>query len=320
MTESGERAFGGNIVVRESADCLLEDITIYSARSGMNYSINRNEGRITLRNNKITFKPGSNHLCSTWKDGMHVKDNRVGPLIEGCHFQGMLDDSINISANTAMAAKIISPTTFRLIGPAFSAGDDVMVFEPQTGETTMTTVVEATTGGNVHTVTMAKAIEGVVEGRKERNDLRSTHFYNMSYVNDGFIVRNCVFKPQRRHALLVRCSKGIFENNLIDGVGGAAVWMGNEMGSFYEGPFPQNNIIRNNTIRNTQLTAIRIYTNTLGAKAKHTRSIRIENNTITVLPERSAISVHYADDVTMKKNRILNQEGREIDSRVNFTE
>ncbi|MDP6629547.1 MAG: right-handed parallel beta-helix repeat-containing protein [Kiritimatiellia bacterium] len=311
LTEKGERAFGSNITVKESTDCTIEDITIYSARCGMNYAITRNEGLITLRNNKITFKPGSTRICTTWKDGMHVKDNRVGPLIEGCYFEGMLDDSINISANTAMATKIISPTEFQLMGPAFSAGDDVMVFEPKTGKIRMTMVVKATAQGRDHLVTLADPMEGVITGRKQREHVKSTHFYNMSYVNNGFIVRNCTFKPQRRHALLVRCSNGLFEGNTVDGVGGAAVWMGNEMGSFYEGPFPTNNIVRNNTINNTQLPAIKIYTRA-GGKAKLTRNIKVEDNTITVLPEKLGISVLNAASVECRGNRILDQQGTDI--------
>jgi hypothetical protein len=309
LTEKGERAFGSNIMVTESTDCMIEDITIYSARCGMNYSINRNEGLITLRNCRITFKPGSTRICTTWKDGMHVKDNRVGPVIEGCYFEGMLDDSI--SANTAMATEIISPTEFRLIGPEFSTADEVMVFNPQTGETRMTKVTKAIADGSDHIVTLADPIEGVVTGRKQREHINSTHFYNMSYINDGFIVRNCTFKPQRRHALLVRCSNGIFEGNSVDGVAGAAVWMGNEMGSFYEGPFPTNNFIRNNIIRNTQLPAIGIYSHT-GGKARLTRNIKVENNTITVLPGTLGISVHDAARVELKGNHILDQQGTDI--------
>jgi len=310
LTEKGERAFGSNIQVKESSDCTIEDITIYSARCGMNFAINRNEGRITLRNNSITFKPDSTRICTTWKDGMHVKDNRIGPLIEGCYFQGMLDDSINVSSNTAMATKVISPTTFRLMGPAFSAGDDLMVFFPKSGKTQRTKVVTATAKGKEHTVTLADPVEGVIPGRKQRKHIQSTHFYNMSYINDRAIIRNCTFKPQRRHAILIRCSNSIIEGNTVDRVGGSAVWMGNEMGSFYEGPFPHNIIIRNNTIRNTQRTAIYIFTKSLGGKAKHTRDIRVEGNTITVLPGHQGISVRNAARVEQKGNRIFDQNGR----------
>lgn len=301
---------GSNITIRESADCTIEDITIHTARSGMNYAVVRNEGRITLRNNRIMFRPGSTHVCTTWKDGVHCKDNRVGPLIEGCYFEGMLDDSINISANTAMAARITSPTEFDLVGPAFSVGDKVMVFDPRSGKIMAETEVVRARG---RTVVLADPVEGVVAGRKRSHvDIKATHFYNMSYVNDGFIVRDCTFKPQRRHALLVRSSKGIFEGNTVNGVGGAAVWMGNEMGSFYEGPFPQNNVIRNNRIRNTQQPAIHIYTSKLGGSARHTRNIRVENNTITVLPGKQGIFVRHSENVVLKANRILDADGREL--------
>lgn len=312
LTEDGRRAIGENIAVRESSDCTLEDLTIHSSRCGMNFSINRNEGRITLRNCRIAFKPDSTRIVTTWKDGVHAKDNRVGPLIEGCYFEGMLDDSINLSANTAMATAIVSPTTFVLTGPAFAAGDRVMVFDPVTGRIQTTQVREAAAQGREYRVTLADPVEGVVTGRKQLEHIKSTHFYNMSYANDGFIVRHCTFKPQRRHALLVRCSNGVFEGNTVDGVGGAAVWMGNEMGHFYEGPFPTQNVIRHNTIRNTQATAIHIYTQTAGGRASHTRDIRVEGNTITVRPGRIGIAVRNAAGVTLDGNRILDQGGKEI--------
>ncbi len=310
LTERGESISGSNFRISESSDCTVEDITIHAARSGMNFGISRNEGTITLRNNRIAFAPGSTHVCTTWKDGIHCKDNRVGPVIEDFYFEGMLDDSINISANTAMARKVHSTTEFTIHGATFSPGDEVMVFDPQSGKILAETTILKEKAGR--RFVLADAIEGVVAGSKRRADIKSTHFYNMSYVNTGFIIRNCTFMPQRRHAMLIRSSNGLIEGNTIKGVGGAAVWMGNEMGSFYEGPFPQNNTIRNNTIHNTQLPAIRIYTSSLTPSAKHTRDIKVENNTITVLTKRLGISVSRAENIELKGNHIFDQHGNEI--------
>ena len=312
VTASGENNAGHNISVIESTECTVEGITIHSARSGMNYLLSRNEGCITLRNNRIAFKPGCDRICTTWRDGVHCKDNRVGPLIEGCYFEGMLDDSINISANTAMAAKIISNREFILKGPKFGVGDDVMVFDPRNGEILKNTKVLSfkPSGRNSHVV-LADPVNGVVAGTKQAHkDIKSTHFYNMSYANSGFIVRNCTFKPQRRHALLVRSSNGVFEGNAVDGVGGAAVWMANEMGGFYEGPFPTNNIIRNNIIRNTQIPSIRIYTSRLGGSVNYTSDITVENNEITSLPGVTGIFVSKADRIHLKDNRVLDEKGK----------
>ena len=314
LVGEGVRAFGSNILITRSAECTIENVTIHTARSGMVYTLIRNEGRITLRNNRIAFAPGSTRICTTWKDGVHCKDNRVGPLIENCYFEGMLDDSINIGANTAMAVEVISPTEFRLKGPDFGPGDKVMVFDPNGGSIlaeTRVATVRSEKGRRV--IVLADPVEGVVTGRKRRHvDIKSTHFYNMSYASNRFVVRDCTFGPQRRHAILVRSSDGIIEGNVVDRVGGAAVSMGNEMGSFYEGPFPRNNIIRHNTIRNTQRPAIHIYTRSLGGSARHTRDIRVEGNTITVLPGSPGILIRAAANVLITGNRILDSSGADL--------
>ncbi|MGN6555956.1 MAG: right-handed parallel beta-helix repeat-containing protein [Verrucomicrobiota bacterium] len=311
---AGVRSVGHNIMVTESSDCTIERITLHAARNGMDFAILRNEGRITLRQNRITFKPGTTRLGSTWKDGMHCKNNRVGPLIEDCWFEGMLDDSINLSADTAMAARVVSNTEFQLVGPDFKAGDAVMVFDPRSNQIlAQTRVVRINRDANRTTVVLADPIPQVIPGRKQpHSDIASTHFYNMDYVNSGFIVRNCTFKPQRRHAILTRGSNGLIEGNLIEGIGGSGISMGNEIGSFYEGPFPHDNIIRTNTIRNTQMAAIEIYSRGLTRQGQNARDIEVLGNQITVLPGKPGIVVESAANVAVMGNSITSAEGKSL--------
>jgi len=295
---------GTNFSVIACSDCTIEDVTFYSARSGMVFGVSHNEGPIALRKLNVRFKPDTSRICTTWRDGIHSKDNRVGPVIEDCYFEGMLDDSINMGANTAMAREVRSDTEFVLMGAPLGPGDEVLVWDPVTGRTlSRTTVASLRRDRNGVIVTLRDAVPNVVVGRKRpHQDIASTHFYNLSRCGRGFIVRNCTFKPQRRHALLVRAPDGLIENNLIDGVGGSAVVLGNEMGSFYEGPFPNNTIVRNNTIRNTRNTAICVYTRTTNQAAEMTHGVQIRNNTITVLPGKKGIEVKHARDVVVKDN------------------
>jgi len=297
-------SMGTNFSVIACSDCTIEDITFYSARSGMVFGVSHNEGPIALRKLNVRFKPDTSRICTTWRDGIHSKDNRVGPVIEDCYFEGMLDDSINMGANTAMAREVRSDTEFVLMGAPLGPGDEVLVWDPVTGRTlSRTTVASLRRDRNGVIVTLRDAVPNVVVGRKRpHQDIASTHFYNLSRCGRGFIVRNCTFKPQRRHALLVRAPDGLIENNLIDGVGGSAVVLGNEMGSFYEGPFPNNTIVRNNTIRNTRNTAICVYTRTTNQAAEMTHGVQIRNNTITVLPGKKGIEVKHARDVVVKHN------------------
>lgn len=144
-------------------------------------------------------------------------------------------------------------------------------------------------------------------------DARSTHFYNMERINRGFVVRNCTFRPQRRHAVLVRGVDGVIEGNTIDGVGGGAVSMGNEQVHFYEGPFPRNNVIRNNTIRNCRVVPIAVYTHTIGPSARLTRDIVIEKNVIELRPgQETAIRLRNVENVALRGNTITDADGRPL--------
>lgn len=314
VSTSGVRSVGDTVRVTGSTDCRLEQLTLYAGRNGMDFAIIKNQGRITLKGNRVMIKPGTERLISTWRDGMHCKNNRIGPCIEDCRFEGMLDDSINLSADTAMAARVISDREFQLVGPSFAAGDRVLVFDPARCRILAETRVarlSQTNGAN--TVVLADAATGVTPGRKQpHTDIRSTQFYNLDYVNAGFIVRGCTFLPQRRHAILVRGCNGLIESNRVDGIGGSAVSMGNELGSFYEGPFPHDNLIRGNVIENTRLTAIQIYSRGLQRQGQLTHDIQVVDNQITLRPGAAGIVVESARRVTLTGNRILDVHGQPL--------
>jgi hypothetical protein len=252
-------------------------------------------------------KPGSDALWSTWRDGMHCKDNRVGPIVEECYFEGMQDDSINLGANTAMASEQQSPSRFILVGAKFSVGDRVLAVDLNTGnilaDTTAVAVEKEKSGQRV---TLANPIDSpiVLGSKRPHLDVRGTHFYNASYASDGYEVRGCVFKPQRRHAMLIRSSNGIIENNTVDQVGGSAVYMGNEIGSFYEGPFPRNNVIRSNTFINTQGRPIELCSAVFNPKALLVQDNVVSNNLIRVRPSQIAIRVRSCKNIMLLNNRI----------------
>lgn len=307
LTDDGKGTQATNFSVTDSSECLIEDVTFYGGGNGMVFGICRNEGRITLRRIRIMHKPGSAALWSTWRDGMHCKDNRVGPIIEKCFFEGMQDDSINLGANTAMATDQQSPTTFVLVGARFSAGDRVKVVDITTGITLAdTTALRVGKEKNIQRVTLADPVDSpiVLGSKRPHLDVRATHFYNASYASDGYQIRGCVFKPQRRHAMLIRSSNGLIENNTVDQVGGSAVSMSNEIGSFYEGPFPQNNVIRNNTFINTQGTPVALCSALLNPNALLVRNHIVSNNLIRVRPSQVAISVRSCENITILNNRI----------------
>ncbi|MCF7818245.1 MAG: right-handed parallel beta-helix repeat-containing protein [Kiritimatiellales bacterium] len=301
--------FEQNVQIRKSADILVENLTFYSVRPGMVFGVRHNEGQITIRGCTVTWLPGTDRLIASWRDGVHCKNNRIGPTIENCHFEGLFDDSINMSADAFMSEKVLAPDRVVLTGAAFEAGDQVGVLYPTTGVwETGISVVEA----DERTVVFSRPVEQVVAGTMTpRKDIAATQFYNLSRANDGFVVRNNFFGIQRRHAVLARCSNGVIENNVIQGVCGCAVELSNETGSFYEGPFPRGLIIRNNRISGTPRTPIVMRTMSApGAPsaAPVTGNILFENNAI-VFDGGAPVQLTCVEDVVFKGNVFSRTDG-----------
>lgn len=319
-----EGRYAANIHVTNSKDCLIENVTLYSGRSSMTSRIDLNDGRITFRGFKIMFRPGTDRIVTNWRDGIHCKDNRIGPIIENCYFEGMLDDSINLSQNTLMASEIISDTTFRMTkaeGPkhwtrdasSVWKGDELMVFYPESGEYVGPIKVVHVDENAPEIITFESPVANVVTGTiRPGADENATHFYNMNMCNAGFVVRNNVFKPQRRHAVLVRSPNGLIENNTIEEVGGHGIVLENEYGYFYEGPFPRNVTIRNNTIKNTHLSPISLSTHAGDSGVCLVSDIQIEGNTIT--SSIPGIKLSNVANVVLKKNHFYDLDGKEMET------
>ena len=312
---------GSNFEIVGSSHVRVEDVTFWSGRSGVAFWIVNNEGPLELSGIKVTFRPGTKRIVTTWRDGMHCMNNRVGPVVEGCFFEGLLDDSINLSARTAMASRSFSPAEYEITGlMPFHIGDRVLVFDPRTNTVIAeTAVVDARPIEDERTrVLLADELEGVVHGEIVRDrDIESTHFYNMDRINRGFVVRNCRFGPQRRHAMLIRSVEGVMEGNTIDGVRGSAVSMGNEMGSFYEGPFPHDNVIRANTIRACGSDPITIYTSSIDGTAELTSNVSVVDNEVHLREgQEVAVRLTRVKNATVRDNRITTADGHESDTAV----
>ncbi len=288
---------GALIKVERSTEIRLEDYTIHGGKFGMNHSFSDNHGRIHVKGAKIVFRPGTKHLVTSIKDGFHVKHNRVGPIIEDCTLEGMMDDSINISVCPYWVKEDLGDNRYLIAEVAFSprVGDRLMAYTPNPGTVVRGLRVVAVEPSRKHAnrpgkwniITLDQPIPGLAlhEGGDlfpaGMDKLRFTGLYNLDACGRGYIVRNNRFLPQRRHGLLARASSGLFEGNEIDGIGGSGVWLGNEIGSFYEGPFPANTVIRHNTFRDTGQNPIRVRINGRNAWA---RNIRIEGNTFSGWP------------------------------------
>lgn len=236
-----------------SKDILVENVRVSSTRHA-GFSGATNHGKLTLRNCVLTWREGSGDMISSWRDGSHFKNNKVGPTLDGCRFEGMLDDAINISAAPAFVVKEFSPTSFQMRRFGFSEGDRIGLLYGNTGE--WKEGLRAAKGSKGLRLNIDKPVKftvwkpiseyDIVSGNSKANAL-ATQFFNMEYINDGFAVRNCRFGIQRRFSIIVRAYNGVIENNLIEG--GAGMRITNELGSWFEGPMPKNIVVRNNSVK-----------------------------------------------------------------------
>ena len=236
-----------------SKDILVENVRV-SSTSHAGFSGSSNYGKLTLKNCVLTWREGSKDMISSWRDGSHFKNNKVGPTLDGCRFEGMLDDAINISAAPAFVVKEFSPTSFQMRRFGFSEGDRIGLLYGNTGE--WKEGLRAAKGSKGLHLNIDKPVKftvwkpipeyDIVSGNSNANAL-ATQFFNMEYINDGFAVRNCRFGVQRRCSMIIRAHNGVIENNVIDG--GSGICISNEVGSWFEGPLPKNIVVRNNSIK-----------------------------------------------------------------------
>ena len=288
---------GAHISVDDSSDVHLENYTIHTAKFGMTHTLSSNRGRVYIKGVQVTFRDGSDRLVTNIKDGFHCKHNAVGPVIEDCLLEGMKDDSINISVCPYWVFEDLGNNRYVIGEVAFAprVGDTLMAYTPRPGTVDYGFTVLAMepharpkgARGIFKTITLNKPIPGLwlfdLNAKYEKGGLFPgghdklvlTGLYNMDNCGKDYIIRNNHFGPQRRYSVLARSTGGLIEGNTI--TGGAGIALNNEVGSFYEGPFPGDITIRNNTFKNTNRT-LWIYTNGKGAWAKN---ITIENNTIS---------------------------------------
>ena len=304
-----------------SKDILVENVRV-SSTSHAGFSGSSNYGKLTLKNCVLTWREGSKDMISSWRDGSHFKNNKVGPTLDGCRFEGMLDDAINISAAPAFVVKEFSPTSFQMRRFGFSEGDRIGLLYGNTGE--WKEGLRAAKGSKGMRLNIEKPIKfimwkniseyDIVSGNSKANTL-GTQFFNMEYVNDGFAVRNCRFGIQRRFSIIVRAYNGVIENNLIEG--GAGMRITNELGSWFEGPMPKNIVVRNNSVKVDRECVPVAVGNQFAAKVKSVdfvNNIQFDSNKIYGYSNRAAclMLVHNCNGLKGENNKFFTCEASPI--------
>jgi len=239
------RSGGAVVFFNGCADCMVEGVTIH-ASPGLAMALVGNE-QVTVRGVKILFREGTDRLLTTDADGVHCQQNRKGPIIESCLFEGMADDSINIYCPPNVVLEAPSPTELVVRKHTrMRDGDRFQVYDARAGRMVgEATAVKAADEGGTYRLTLDQPVEGVTPG-KDHTDADCV--YNLSACGAGFVIRNNTFRLHRRHGIYLRAGAGLVEHNTIERVAGFGISISNEP-NWPEGPVPWGITVRNNFVR-----------------------------------------------------------------------
>jgi hypothetical protein len=294
----------GTIQLMRCRDCRIESVDHY-ASIGMTYRLTGCDG-IRLRAVRIIRKPGTDRLVASLSDGIHCKNSRVGPFIEDCVFEALLDDSINLSTMTDDVMERLSPTTFLTLysdiawyDTPLRAGDTVLAFDPVNalylGEAK---VAQAEfISSHQRRVTLDREIPGLIDAKAVDRG-RATRFFVK--VSQGAEVRDCLFRSQMKTAMVFR-TPGLIEGNRVeDCFFGVHCHNAPDWG---EGPMPGDLTIRDNTFERVAFAAIAALRIGQAPLEPAGGPLRIEGNRF-LMDNGIAIRLTSLRDLTLRKNRI----------------
>ena len=281
-----------------TSDTLFENITIYSS-PGMCFLLYYNIGKVTIRGVRIINRPGTDRVMSSRSDGVHCAGNLIGPTIENCVFEGLMDDSINIHCMGRAVTAVVSD--MQITAPQawdFRVGDMIQAYDAQSGKIlgNANIVSRNPVHGGISFV-LSAPITGMTVDPAAKT--AKTVLYDLSQAGSGFVIRNNTFLPQRRYAALIRAHNGLIEGNTV--TGGAGYDLSNETGTYDEGPIPDNVIIRNNKFSSSP--GIKVETSCSQPTARAVQNIVLDGNTFTNLV-RWPLIIRNAHNVTVKNTTI----------------
>ena len=234
----------GSAVLAQGCDGIrIENVMVHAA-PGLAVGLVGNRGEIAVRGLEVRFAPGTNRLLTTDADGVHCQQNRSGPVIENCFFEGMADDAVNLYAPPNVLREIRSPTEW-LVSPGCLVlpNDRLQVLDPKTGRLRgEVRAVDVKVEQGAFLLTLDKSFEGAVANADHRS---ADTLYNLDACGAGFQIRGNHMRGNRRYGCLLRAGGGLVENNTFEDTTGAGVILTNEP-DWPEGPMPWGITIRGN--------------------------------------------------------------------------
>jgi len=303
-----------------SKDITYQRITSYASAGGI-YLGQRNE-RLNLLECRALIAPGR------WKnansDGVHLQNERVGPWVENCVFEGLSDDCVNfymrpffVASGEGKSWVIVekpghaSEATIPAAAMFFVVGETIGFFDATQSRLAGQGKVVSFDAGTGRVVLDA-AIDGVSPGLGWQN----TQVYNLS-MGGGFVLRGNRFANSRRFGVFLKCGSGLIEDNVFEGLSASALTMHNEP-TWPEGLWCRGVTVRGNRISDcgfgagymdtpsSAVISVFLATPQFGVAQNERdfhRDVKIIGNTITGW-KRSAMRVANTRGLRIDGNRI----------------
>jgi hypothetical protein len=297
---------GGALFFWRSKNCGAENVTIYASQSLAAGSLESEFTR--LKGIQVKRKGGCDRLITTNSDGVHSQQDIRGPQIEGCFFEAMADDGVNIYARPNRITVLISEKVIRIEpGGQLEAGDEIQIFDPEKGYLLYQGLVEEV--GRQPDGDLRVGLKDNVE--MIRPGAVNWQLYNLSRCGSGFLVKDSIFQNHRRHGMMLKSTQGLVENVRIRDVGGLGIVIGNDP-DWPEGVIPSQINVSGLSVEAVGFSrwygsldrgaAIQILTKVLNGRAPASRAvshIHLENTLISA-PPGAALVIDGAEEVTIK--------------------
>lgn len=316
------RGHGTAVFAQGCSGIRIEKVIVHSS-PGLAVGLVGNRGEIVVQGLEVRFPSHAlGRLLTANADGVHCQQNRSGPLIEKCYFEGMADDAINLYTPPNVLREVRSPTQW-LVSPGATIfpGDRLQVLDPLTGRIRGEVKTAVVTPENRWLLlTLEKPLEGVMPGADHRT---ADTLYNLDACGAGFQIRHNYMKGNRRYGCLLRAGNGVVENNTFEDTTGAGVVLTNEP-DWPEGPVPWDIVIRGNCFLrggtclgysdSPNGAALAVQATRLGHQPSQFEAIRkvlVEGNRFK---DRAGAVVWISGgrDITLRNNHIQAEPGTEL--------
>ncbi|PAW78049.1 MAG: hypothetical protein B9S32_09180 [Verrucomicrobia bacterium Tous-C9LFEB] len=253
----------------------FEDVTVYAAPA-LGFLVRFCEDSGVYKNVRVIPGPKpegatQERLFSTCADAFNAAYTRKGPVMDGCEFSYMGDDSVNLHGVTLPVLKWIDDRTFLSMRPqrgdAFESlirpGDEIRFLKEPNYQITATARVESAAAAEENRDTWLATAKKIWPTFRQSD---TAAFYRIRLVEPvsgvaagdfcdipatsapNFVIRNSSFHDHRGRGLRLMSNDGVVENNRFERIKGSAITVGPEFAYWREAGWCRNIAVRNNRI------------------------------------------------------------------------